>query len=1113
MLLERTREYFKDESELAGMDHNFVIDALPLGKINDLHETIKLMVGDGFEKECCDVYCNWRRESLTESLMNLLGVQGVNIVEKREQREFQYYIFRWMKAVNVALRILFPSERQLCDRIFMGFSSVAGFCFTEVCRGATIQLLNFAEAVASGSPSEWRLSKTLDMFDTLRRLIPEFQSLFPESLVKEVMIVHDKLGEASRDIFMNMENVIFHIPEAKVVAPPDGRVHLMTKYVIRHLVFASRAKHILEQILEQYPKFANEVGKSSSVSDLCDRIVKQLETKLVTMSKIYENPALRYFFLMNNWRYMELETSKLILDLDCFQQDTTKVRQNLQLYQSSSWNMVLEFLKLENSELVVPNANAESLKGNLNLFNMHFKDICSTQSRWFAFDKQLSEEIIISLQNILLPAYGNFIGRFHHIHGKHASEYIKYGLSDIRDQLNHLFLGSTPMNQYLKEKERLPLSTQIKRWLMQVAVWRFVGFVSTIVGLLCYALSSSFNNLFGDWNSLKILLYEVCQHSPSLRFKAHSAFLVLTITSVYSYFADKVVNGKPDAYSLISCAAFAIMSFSLSRQTQCGFEMDSFYFFLGCLIVQLLKINLALAIVGIGLSYGLIILRSSLDTTSYQNLGVQDEHPVVIHINSLTDNASLMQQLMACIKALQQGNSKLTDMLFKHVKESLDKIELADVDYNFVIDALPSGKVNDLHETIKLMMGVGFAKECCDVYCNWRRESFKECLMNLLGLPEINIEEKLEGVGFKDYIIVRRIEAIKVALTTLFPNERRLCDRVFEGFPSVARLCFTDVCRGATIQLLNIAHVFTSGIPLNWRLFEILRVFEAWIYLIPEFQLLFPESLVNEAMAIRDDFGEANRDVLMKVINMTFLYPEKSAMAFRLGLHVMTIDVMSYLISSCLAQQTSEHKGAGTSSFSMQIDRIMKHLDRKLVVEYKNMNPAARYFFMMNNWRFVEISSQQPGFDLDCFKKYRTKVRQNLELYRRSSWNVVLEFLKLENNELVEPNAESLKDNLESFNMCFNDICSTQSGWLTFDEQLSKEIIISLHNILLPAYGNFIARFQDILGKHAYKYIKYGMFDIQDHLNQLFIGEMPKTQRLKENEKLLMLIGMAQVSN
>lgn len=124
---------------------------------------------------------------------------------------------------------------------------------------------------------------------------------------------------------------------------------------------------------------------------------------------------------------------------------------------------------------------------------------------------------------------------------------------------------------------------------------------------------------------------------------------------------------------------------------------------------------------------------------------------------------------------------------------------------------------------------------------------------------------------------------------------------------------------------------------------------------------------------------------------MTFLYTEVKKIAINFWLHAMTINVMSYLISTCLARQTLEHNGAGTSSFSIKIDRMMKRLERKLVAESKDMYPASPYFFMMNNWRFVELSIQESGLDFDCFKKYTTKVRQNLELYVSCSWNMVLE--------------------------------------------------------------------------------------------------------------------------
>jgi hypothetical protein len=51
-----------------------------------------------------------------------------------------------------------------------------------------------------------------------------------------------------------------------------------------------------------------------------------------------------------------------------------------------------------------------------------FDDLCRVQSSWFIFDEQLKEEIRISIEKLLLPAYENFIGRFHNIAdvGKHA---------------------------------------------------------------------------------------------------------------------------------------------------------------------------------------------------------------------------------------------------------------------------------------------------------------------------------------------------------------------------------------------------------------------------------------------------------------------------------------------------------------------------------------------------------------------------------------------------------------------------------------------------------------------------------------------------------------------
>ncbi|KAF7816183.1 Calmodulin-binding transcription activator 5 [Senna tora] len=188
-------------------------------------------------------------------------------------------------------------------------------------------------------------------------------------------------------------------------------------------------------------------------------------------------------------------------------------------------------------------------------------------------------------------------------------------------------------------------------------LWKCVGFVSSVIGLVSYALSSSFTHLFGEWNLLKILIYAgfsliICsimlfakkrQLSRSFLLKSHVGFLVLMLASLYSSFYDKSMNGKPDVLSLISSGAFALMSLSLSRQIELGFEVGVSNFFAGCLTVQLMKINLLLAFVAVVFCYSLIVTRCYLDShpqIGNGNLSSSQDDPTAIVIELATSSGS-----------------------------------------------------------------------------------------------------------------------------------------------------------------------------------------------------------------------------------------------------------------------------------------------------------------------------------------------------------------------------------------------------------------------------------------------------------------------------------------
>ncbi|RYR46744.1 hypothetical protein Ahy_A07g032533 [Arachis hypogaea] len=401
----------------------------------------------------------FRREFLEESLSRL-GLQKLSIeeVHKMPWQDLEDEIERWIKASNVSLKILFPSERRLCDRVFFGFSAAADLSFMEVCRGSTIQLLNFADAVAIGSRSPERLFRILDVFETLRDLIPEFEALFSDqysvSLRNEAITIWKRLGEAIRGIFMELENLIRRDP-AKV-GVPGGGLHPITRYVMNYLRAACRSRQTLEQVFEDYghplkdyPKLDDRVAPNSSLSVQMDWIMELLESNLEAKSKIYNDPALCYVFLMNNGRYIvqKAKDSELgtLLGDDWIRKHTAKVRQYHVQYQRSSWNKVLGILKLDGSSngSLGPNGAAKSMKEKLKMFNTQFENLCRVQSSWFVFDEQLREEIRIALEKILLPAYGSFIGRFHTELGKNADKYVKYGVEDIEVKLNDLFQGSS----------------------------------------------------------------------------------------------------------------------------------------------------------------------------------------------------------------------------------------------------------------------------------------------------------------------------------------------------------------------------------------------------------------------------------------------------------------------------------------------------------------------------------------------------------------------------------------------------------------------------------------------------------------------------------------------
>ena len=172
---------------------------------------------------------------------------------------------------------------------------------------------------------------------------------------------------------------------------------------------------------------------------------------------------------------------------------------------------------------------------------------------------------------------------------------------------------------------------RVSKLLRKPLLWKVTGFVSGIVGFICFALGPSFEELFGQWNLLKIYIYIVvasllsililfarpCKRGllKSSLVKAQVAFLVLMLTSLCSYLEDRSEQGKEEkGYGrklyLASTFAFACMALSFSRLLQPKFEVGVFNFFLGCFLVTVMKMNLKWSPLAALFCYLLINVRS-----------------------------------------------------------------------------------------------------------------------------------------------------------------------------------------------------------------------------------------------------------------------------------------------------------------------------------------------------------------------------------------------------------------------------------------------------------------------------------------------------------------------
>ncbi|PSS07676.1 Exocyst complex component EXO70B1 like [Actinidia chinensis var. chinensis] len=454
----------------ASLGDDLCVDLVHPDAVVELKEIADRMIRAKYEKECCQVYSSVRRDVIDECL-SILGVEKLSIeeVQRIEWRSLDEKMKKWVQSVKVGVRVLLAGEKRLCEHMFEDSELIQEVCFMETAKGCVMQLLNFGEAVAIGRRSSEKLFRILDMYDVLVNVLPDLELLFGgesgKVLCSEARGVMDGLGLAAIGTFVEFENAVQGEASRKPIQ--GGEIHPLTRYVMNYVKLLVDYSDSLNALLENSVDDSGDSQRDDGdlpaecTSPFARRLlslIKSLESNLEEKSRMYEDGAMQYVFLMNNILYIvqkvkDSELGKLLGD-HWVRKRRGQIRQYATSYLRASWTKVLSCLKDEGIGGSTSNASKVALKERFKNFNTCFEEIYRIQTAWKVPDPQLREELRISISEKVIPAYRSFMGRFgnHLDSGRHPGKYIKYTPEDLENYLSDLFEGTPGVLNHMRRK-------------------------------------------------------------------------------------------------------------------------------------------------------------------------------------------------------------------------------------------------------------------------------------------------------------------------------------------------------------------------------------------------------------------------------------------------------------------------------------------------------------------------------------------------------------------------------------------------------------------------------------------------------------------------------------
>ncbi|KAM8945278.1 exocyst complex component 7 isoform 1-T1 [Pelodytes ibericus] len=196
--------------------------------------------------------------------------------------------------------------------------------------------------------------------------------------------------------------------------------------------------------------YSSEFSRRLLSTYIC-KVLGNLQLKLLSKSKMYEDLALGSIFLHNNYNYIlkSLEKSELMQLVAVTQKNPDglyreHIEQQIHIYQRS-WLKVTEYVSDRNMPAFqgqkLKDKERQMIKERFKGFNDGLEEICKIQKSWAIPDKRQRERIRQAQKSIVQEAYGAFL----HKYGtgvnftKNPEKYIKYSVDHVGEMIERLF--------------------------------------------------------------------------------------------------------------------------------------------------------------------------------------------------------------------------------------------------------------------------------------------------------------------------------------------------------------------------------------------------------------------------------------------------------------------------------------------------------------------------------------------------------------------------------------------------------------------------------------------------------------------------------------------------